>query len=491
MVNLRSRAELVIVGSGPCGIAALLEARACGLDAFAVEEGHAPIFSIRQYIEGLALLSAAGHYEVGGYPLDCRDPDLVTREELLHYYARVINHAGLEIATNAKCVGLEPVDGDGIDVTVRRPNGTQVVRASKVIVAAWYRKLQLPRFEEGSHEGLEVHYGLKVASDLAGRKVVLVGSGQSALEQAGALMVTGQAVTILARNVFRGFALQHQAEFNALVKATGSTIIENVDALDRRPGGITFLASGQPRSIDCDAIVFCIGQILDPDMLALLERAGVLTAEHVEMLKTAPTFEEAKRLHPDKPNPEVLKIAVQLRPSLWEQLVLGVRGVHLAGAAIHPGAGNSGVFGSILSGQIAVQGARGNVVLDQPKPGQHLSEKLREVGLARSSKLQIDTIGQIRPLALHSFNRCHVPSKLEETAVGELRPKKVAPATVSSPRSEIERTILERSDGDTSCSDLLSSLGATTSDAQAEYLKVLRKLWWSSDLTWLPRKSMS
>ncbi len=60
-----------------------------------------------------ALLSPAYHYEVGGFPLDCRDPDLLTREELLHYYARVINHSGIEIVTNSKCVGLEPDGHEG------------------------------------------------------------------------------------------------------------------------------------------------------------------------------------------------------------------------------------------------------------------------------------------------------------------------------------------------------------------------------------------
>jgi hypothetical protein len=324
---------------------------------------------------------------------------------------------------------------------------------------------------------------VKVASDLAGRKVVVVGSGQSALEQAGALMMKGHAVTILARNKFRS---ENQVDFTALLEVTGSTIFEKVDTLERRPGGITFLASGQPRSIDCDAIVFSIGHTLDPDMLALLQRVGVVTVEHAEMLKRAPTIEETARLHPGKRRMELVKIASQERPNLWDQLALGVRGIHLAGGALHPGAASAGVIGSILTGQIAVQGAIGNVVLDRPTPEQSLSEVLLKFAEARPPELQIDVIGSIKPFALRSFNRFHVPSKLQENALGELRPK-LEPPTVSSPRSEIEQTILARSDGSTSCRDLLTSLGATTKEEQSPYLKALRKLWWSSDLTWLPQ----
>src|SRR5438094_9666184 len=88
---------LVVVGGGPTGIAALFEARRQGIEAVGLEAGPGPTTSIREYLNGLVLISRPTDYEIAGIPLDTRDPNQLTREEVLHYLRRAINYARLHL----------------------------------------------------------------------------------------------------------------------------------------------------------------------------------------------------------------------------------------------------------------------------------------------------------------------------------------------------------------------------------------------------------
>src|SRR2546430_7422732 len=92
-----SDVALVVVGGGPTGIAALFEARRQGIEAVGLEAGPGPTTSIREYLNGLVLISRPTDYEIAGLPLDTRDPNQLTREEVLPYLGRGINYGGLEL----------------------------------------------------------------------------------------------------------------------------------------------------------------------------------------------------------------------------------------------------------------------------------------------------------------------------------------------------------------------------------------------------------
>src|SRR5712671_1053884 len=111
---------LVVVGGGPTGIAALFEARRQGIEAVGLEAGPGPTTSIREYLNGLVLISRPTDYEIAGIPLDTRDPNQLTREEVLHYLGRVINYGGLDLRFHARALAMVPQEGR---VLVRTPGG--------------------------------------------------------------------------------------------------------------------------------------------------------------------------------------------------------------------------------------------------------------------------------------------------------------------------------------------------------------------------------
>ncbi|MEA2565696.1 MAG: thioredoxin reductase, partial [Actinomycetota bacterium] len=106
-----SEVPLVVVGGGPTGIAALFEARREGIEAVGLEAGPGPTTSIREYLNGLVLISRPTDYEIAGIPLDTRDPNQLTREEVLHYLGRVINYGSLGLRFHAPALELVPQDG--------------------------------------------------------------------------------------------------------------------------------------------------------------------------------------------------------------------------------------------------------------------------------------------------------------------------------------------------------------------------------------------
>src|ERR1700730_12479471 len=226
---------LVVVGGGPTGIAALFEARREGIEAVGLEAGPGPTTSIREYLNGLVLISRPTDYEIAGIPLDTRDPNQLTREEVLHYLGRVINYGSLGLRFHAPALELVPQDGR---VLVRTPVGDWLAR--DVVVTAWYPRPRPPASLADPSSGVEVVETLHDPVAVAGRRPVIVGGGMSAFEHATAVMMHGQPVTIVARHRLPGaFRTPH---FETLVRDTGSRIVEGATDLALAEGGLAYRA---------------------------------------------------------------------------------------------------------------------------------------------------------------------------------------------------------------------------------------------------------
>jgi NADPH-dependent 2,4-dienoyl-CoA reductase/sulfur reductase-like enzyme len=95
--ELLGRRDLVVVGAGPVGLAALWFAGRHGINAIAIESASSPLESIRRFSPGLVTASNALKWEIDGLPVDCRSVTEVTREDLLSYYSRVSSLGGLRV----------------------------------------------------------------------------------------------------------------------------------------------------------------------------------------------------------------------------------------------------------------------------------------------------------------------------------------------------------------------------------------------------------
>lgn len=97
--------DLVIVGAGPCGLAAAVAAKERGLRHAILDRG-CVAHSLTQYPYYMTFFSTAERLEIGGVPFAIPDPK-PTRREALAYYRHVVRHHGLEVRQYEEATAVE------------------------------------------------------------------------------------------------------------------------------------------------------------------------------------------------------------------------------------------------------------------------------------------------------------------------------------------------------------------------------------------------
>ena len=186
--------DLLIVGAGPCGLAAAISAQRAGLSA-CVLDAAAVVSTITHYPYYVSFFSTAEKLSLGGVPFVVAT-DKPSRRDGLAYYRAIVKHFGLEVRQYERVERLERLD-DAWLVHSRTNEGVAIVtRAKSVVVATGYfgspNYLKVPG-EELPHVGHVFREG-HGAFDQA---VVVVGGGNSAAEAALDLWRAGARVTLV------------------------------------------------------------------------------------------------------------------------------------------------------------------------------------------------------------------------------------------------------------------------------------------------------
>ena len=174
-------ADVLVVGAGPCGLAAAIALGKQGLDALVVDRGPL-VSSIARYPLYMSFFSTAEKISIGGIPF-VTGGDKPTRREALSYYRLVAEHFSLRLRLYESVVTLRR-EGNGFVAETEDVNGRRaVLRAGAVVVATGYFGTpnmlgvpgeQLPHVSHLFREGHEAY----------GREAVVVGGGNSAVEAA-------------------------------------------------------------------------------------------------------------------------------------------------------------------------------------------------------------------------------------------------------------------------------------------------------------------
>ncbi len=166
--------DVLIVGSGPAGISAGLEAHQCGLSYMVVEQGSLSD-TIRKYPRKKLLFAEPIRVPMYG-DLWIADG---TKEELLAVWTKVIQETGLHVRTGERVVKIER-PGDVFELTCDTGHSWH---GRRVVLAMGRRgtprKLGVP----GEHLD-KVLYDIVEMEAFEGQRVVVVGGGDSAIESA-------------------------------------------------------------------------------------------------------------------------------------------------------------------------------------------------------------------------------------------------------------------------------------------------------------------
>lgn len=266
--------DVIVVGAGPAGISAGLEAKRLGLDCLLLEQSTVAA-SIKSFPRGkLVFDQPLGVPLVGELWLEES-----SKEELLGKWLRIVRREKLVVEEGRR---VEAVTRDGADflVTARDPDDqVHRYRARRVLLAVGRRGsprlLDAPIAAEAE---AHVHYSLADAQSFADQRVLIVGLGDTAMECAVALCGQGGTEVVISYrgSEFRRGKARNISEVKRLERE-GRLRIEWQSHVERIEGGRALLRTPTGmRSVPVDAVLVLIGALAP---WRLLESAGV--ARHV------------------------------------------------------------------------------------------------------------------------------------------------------------------------------------------------------------------
>lgn len=186
--------DLLIVGGGPCGLAAAISAQRAGLSAL-VLEGASVVSTIAHYPTYVTFFSTAEKLSLGGLPFVIA-AEKPTRRDGLAYYRAVVRHFGIPLRQYERVTSIERRGSEFIVHSQSRSRGDVRTEARAVVVATGY--FGSPNYLHVPGEDLpHVSHVYREGHEAFDQDVVVVGGGNSAAEAALDLWRCGARVTLV------------------------------------------------------------------------------------------------------------------------------------------------------------------------------------------------------------------------------------------------------------------------------------------------------
>ena len=187
-------ADIVIVGAGPCGLAAAISAQRAGLKPL-VFDAEVVVSTIAAYPTYVRFFSTAEKLAIGGLPFVIAT-EKPTRRDALAYYRAAVVHFGIPLRQRERVTAITGDSGEFL-VTSRLQSGEErSTRAANVIVATGYfgspNRLGVPG-EDLPH----VSHVYREGHEAFLQDAVVIGGGNSAAEAALDLWRSGARVTLI------------------------------------------------------------------------------------------------------------------------------------------------------------------------------------------------------------------------------------------------------------------------------------------------------
>jgi len=279
--------DLIIIGSGPAGLAAALAAKRHGLGFLMLERG-VLANTIYGYPVARPLFSTSDEVELD--PGALRRDTKPTREDVLDHYADVVSREHLNIKTGCE---VNRIVRASESISIETSKETYQTRAVLVAVGGFGKKRRLGIPGENDSR---VSYSFVESGPYTGKDVLVVGGGNSAAEAALFLSEAGAKVTLSTRRPLVDFRAKikpwvreplEEAASKGVVKLLPSSRLMEIGA---RTAVLAVGGEGDEERIEisCDHIFALIGA--DPDT-RLLEEADVEIAPDGRPVYDIETYE--------------------------------------------------------------------------------------------------------------------------------------------------------------------------------------------------------
>jgi thioredoxin reductase (NADPH) len=264
--------DVVVIGSGPAGIAAAAALLDGGMDTVVLEKG-ALADGVMHWPWYMRFFSTAANVELAGYPFIITG-EKPTREEYLNYLRRFVHDKGIPVRTRREVTAVRSLPDGGFAVTGADPFGARFeIRAAFVVVSTGAfgqpQTLGVPGEDlpKVSHYFTEVH-------PYAFTKVAIVGGRSSAAECALLLWRAGAEVTVVHRGAsLEGLKYWVQPDIDNRIRGGEIRAFFNSRVVEIQPYHIVVeTGTGDRVQVENDFVLAMTGY--QPDV-RLLEAMGV------------------------------------------------------------------------------------------------------------------------------------------------------------------------------------------------------------------------
>ncbi len=187
-------ADIVIVGGGPCGLAAAVSAQRAGIRPLVIEGG-VVVSTIAEYPSYVRFFSTAEKLSIGGLPFVIAT-EKPSRRDALAYYRAVVTYFRIPLRQRERVAAIQGKSGDFTVVSRTAAGEEERTKAGAVVIATGYfgspNRLGVPG-EDLPH----VTHVYREGHEAFLQDVVVIGGGNSAAEAALDLWRSGARVTLV------------------------------------------------------------------------------------------------------------------------------------------------------------------------------------------------------------------------------------------------------------------------------------------------------
>lgn len=253
---------IIIVGGGPCGLAAAIALQDVGYQPLVIEKGNI-VHSLYRYPTHQTFFSTSDRLEIGGVPFisERRKPK---RNEALVYYREVVTRKQIRVQTFEK-----------VEQVTKQQDGTFFVQTTKgtyqakyVVIATGY--YDHPNYMNVPGEDLpKVTHYFKEGHPFYNTDCVVIGGKNSSVDAALELVKAGARVTVL----YRGSAYSPSIkpwilpEFDALVRQGVIQMEFNAHVQEITEDAVIYRVGDEVKSIKNDFVFAMTGYHPDHDFL--------------------------------------------------------------------------------------------------------------------------------------------------------------------------------------------------------------------------------
>jgi len=249
--------DVLIVGAGPAGFAASLAATEKKL-RFATVEQESLGGCVFQYPRGKIVMTQPATLPLVGR----MNMTLTSKEQLLEFWLEAQRRTGLQIRCNER---VEAISRDGDGFVVRTTKGE--LRAATVLLSVGRRgtprKLGVP-----GEDLPKVVYRLIDPEQYVGKRVLVVGGGDSALEAAASLAEAGASAALSYRGeAFQRAKTRNRERVKAAVESGALQLLLKSEVKAITGERVAIVQNGRGIHLPNDAVIVNAGGILPTEFL--------------------------------------------------------------------------------------------------------------------------------------------------------------------------------------------------------------------------------